>query len=223
MRTQPILIAPWIVLVGGITAWAQQGGLNGPEGLGRSFVAAVNSKILERRVDMVHPKSRACINSATEPFFSWIFSRQMKYVIPEANYKVSSQPLGVLPTPAGLTYPVQPTQQVQIDFDTAPNSSITVILFAAQDGNRWYEVLGCPSAEAVAAAQRSAAESARLEETARNIASQMAGPLRTEILGLARAGRRIDAIRKAATETGGDLAIARSVVDLLAAGNPPKP
>jgi len=218
MRILPILVT----LLAGAAAWAQPGS-SGPEVLGRSFVQAVNSKTLERRVDLVHPKSRACMNASTEPFFSWIFSRQMNYVIPEANYKVSSQPLGPMPSPPGLDFPVQPTQQIQIDFDTAPNSGITVVLFAARVGDRWYEVLACPRPEAVAAAQRTAVETARQQETARNVASQIPDAMRSEILTLAQAGQRIDAIKRAATATGGDLAIARSVVELLAAANSRKP
>jgi len=197
------------------SAGAQERSPGKPELLAKSFVEAVNSHVLAQRVAILHPSSKACINAGTEPYFSWIFSRQMKYVIPPAAYRVSIQQLPASWADGNLGYPLRPTHQIQIDFDTAPNRSTSVVLAAVRDGERWYEVLPCPGPEAIAGAQRSTAELQRQDEAARKAVAEIAAPLRSEILTLVKNGQRVEAIRKAAKATGNDLAIARLVVDLL--------
>ena len=187
-----------------------------PESLADELVKAIRSKSPELRRALLHEKSRACINSQTQPYFDWIFTRQFRYAIPE-EYKVSTQPLS---KPAGSSldksaYPVAPTHQVQIDFHTTPYRSTSIVVMASKDGGNWREILPCPSPEAVAGAQRSVAETDRQNRRINMLAAQVAEPLRSEIIAMARAGRRIDAIRRYAEATGEDLVIARGVVEHL--------
>lgn len=198
-------------------------GLGSAEGFAKLFVDAVSSRSTERRLELLHPKSRACINSQTEMYYSWIFSRQMRYVIPDARYKVSVEllPEGRSWTTDGKSnYPVRPSHQLQIDIDAGPNNSSSLVFLVVRDGSRWLEVLPCPRLDAVADARRSTAEFDRQEQRARKLAAELANPLRAEVIALARAGRRVDAIRKYAAASGEELVIARRVVDLLMAGNP---
>jgi hypothetical protein len=198
-------------------ACAQANGPDRPEALAQAFVDAVNAHSMERRVDLVHPKSRACMSPETDDYFSWIFSRQLKYVIPGGKYSASVQVLSGL-SKAGIGgYPVPPTHQLQINFSTGDNRSTSVVLLIVKDGPRWYEVLACPGPEAVAGARRSTIESQRQENQAQKIAAQPDSPWRADILALIKAGRRVDAIQRVAAATGEELAIARLVVDLLAA------
>jgi len=187
-----------------------------PESLAGELVKAIRSKDPELRTAVLHEKTRACINSQTQPYFDWIFTRQFRYVIPE-QYKVSIQPLSKA---GGLSveksvYPVVPTHQVQIDFETGPYRSTSIVVLASEDGGKWREILPCPSPEAVTGAQRSLAATERQNRRIKMLAAQVTEPLRSEIIGVARAGRRVDAIRKYAAATGEDLVIAKGVVEQL--------
>ena len=141
----------------------------------------------------------------------------MKHVIP-AKHKVAAEPLAgkqSLPSEGKSDYPLRPSHQLQIDFDTGPYSSTSIVLFIVRDGARWYEVLPCLRPDAIAGIP---AIEAKRAEQARKVESLVAGlndPLRAEIIALARQGRRIDAINKYRNATGQDLTTAKDVVDLL--------
>jgi hypothetical protein len=53
------------------------------------------------------------------------------------------------------------------------------------------------------------------EQRAQSLAAQLADPLRAEIVALAKRGQRVEAIKRYATASGEDLAIAKRVVELL--------
>ena len=196
---------------------AQAGSPDQPEAFVGLFVDAINSKSAERRLALLHPKSKACVNAQTQPYYDWIFSRQLRHVIP-AKYKVAAEPLAgkqSLPSDGKSDYPLRPSHQLQIDFDTGPYSSTSIVLFIVRDGARWYEVLPCPRPDAISSIP---AIEAKRAEQARKVESLVAGlpdPLRAEIIALARQGRRIDAINKYRDATGRDLTTAKDVVDLL--------
>jgi hypothetical protein len=187
-----------------------------PESFANEIVQAIRSKKTEQRVAVLHPKSRACINSKTQPYFDWIFTRQFRYQLP-ARFKVSSTlltgPVGPLPDKSA--YPVMPTHQVQIDFEISPTSSTSVVVLAKHDSKRWHEVLPCPTPETLAGVQKSSTESDWKNQRIRELASNINDLLRTEILTMLNAGRRVDAIRKYAGATGEELVIAKGVVELL--------
>jgi len=197
-------------------ACAQSNGPDRPEALAQAFVDAVQVKSVELRTGLVHPRSKACMSPETDDYFSWIFSRQLKYAIPDGKYSASVQALSG-PLKAGLGgYPVPPTHQLQVNFRTGDNRSTSVVLLIVKDGPRWYEVLACPSAEMVAGARKSNAELRRQEAQAQKIAAQGSAPWRAEVLALIKAGRRIEAMQRTAAATGEELSIAVLVVDLLA-------
>lgn len=184
-----------------------------PEAVGRSFVEAVRSGSVERRLALLHPGTRSCITDETNDYFAWIVLRQMKYVIPE-KFTVRAQTLVEAPQPEASSYPVRPTHSVQVDFETRPNSSTTVVLMAAKDGGRWYEVLPCPLPEMVAQMKKAAADRAALEDRAQKAVAALDAGARSELLTLLQRGHRVEAIQKAAG-TGQDLAVARRIVDLI--------
>lgn len=189
------------------------------ESFAGEVVKAIRSKSKVQRMAVLHPKSLACINSSTQPYFDWIFSRQFRYQLPD-TYRVSSAPLSGLPAiqPDKAVYPVTPTQQVQIDFTVNPTKSISIVVLAAHDGKRWREVLPCPTAEAVAVAKNSSVEKDRQNRRIHELASSLSAPLRAELLAMIKAGRRVDAIRRYAAVSGQELVIAKGVVDLLGEG-----
>ena len=196
---------------------AQVGSADQPERLAKLFVDAVNSKSVERRVALLHPKSQACVNAQTQPYYDWIFSRQLKYVIPE-KYKVATKPLagkGPLPSDGKSDYPLRPSHQLQIDFDAGPYSAISIVMLIVRDGGRWYEVLPCPRPDAIAGMRAIEAKRAEQERKVKSLVAKLADPLRAEIIALARQGRRIDAIKRYQDASGESLTTAKDVVDLL--------
>ena len=110
-----------------------------------------------------------------------------------------------------------PTRQLQVDFSTGANRSTTVVLLLANAGARWYEVLPCPSPDAVIGARFAMEESVRREERVRGVLARMPASLREDLLNLVKDGRRVDAIRRLADVTGEELAVAREAVDVLSA------
>lgn len=187
-----------------------------PESFANEIVQAIRSKKTEQRIAVLHPKSLACVNSSTQPYFDWIFKRQFRYQLP-ARFNVSSAlltgPIGPLPDKSD--YPVTPTHQVQIDFNISPTKSTSIVVLAHYDGKHWREVLPCPTPETLAGAQKSSAESDRQSQKIKALASNVDAPLRSELLALLKAGLRVDAIRKYASATGEELVIAKGVVELL--------
>jgi hypothetical protein len=198
----PICLAP---------AWQIEAG---PKTVGRTFVAAVRSGNIERRLAMLHPRTRSCMASETDPYFAWIFSRQMKYVIEEGKVAVRAQPLAESWQPGMADYPVRPTHAVQVEFETRPGSSTTVVLLVVEEGGRWYEILPCPTTEAVAQMKKAAEERAAQEDQALRAAADLSADRKREIAALLKAGRRVEAIQKAGA-AGYDLAVARRLIDLL--------
>lgn len=197
-------------------AYAQREDPARPEAFASAFVQAVNSAQLQSRHALLHPTVVKCVTAANRSYFDSIFARQARSRIPP-DYRVTASRFspGRAPLSDGRSpYPLPPTHQLQIDYGTSLRST-TVILLVAHDGNRWRQVLGCPSAETVALAARTDAERERQERRARALADAIGEPLRSELLALLAAGRRVDATRRYATASGEDLAMSRSVIDLL--------
>lgn len=201
---------------------AQAADAGQPEGFAKEFVDTINSKNTGRRLALLHPGSRACINARTQPYYDWIFTRQSRHVIPAA-YKVTTSPVpgdAPLMSDGRSDYPLRPTQQLQIDFETGPYRSTSIVLLIARDGAAWREVLPCPRPEAVAHIKEAEARRVDHDHRVRSLVAGLADPLRAEVIALAREGRRIDAIKKYREASGEDLSTAKSVVDLLVPGEP---
>ena len=212
-----LLVPAWIAVLP-LACRAQSDDPKHPEVLAKRFVDAAASKNPEHLKALVHPKSLACINARTQEFYDSIFSRQSKHTIP-ANYKTAVEPVardqGLL-LENELDYPVRPSHQVQIDFDTGPSSSTTVVLLVVYDAGRWHEVLPCPRPDTIARMRAAKEESAKQDERAQQLAAKLSDPLRAELVDLLRKGQRIDAMKRYAAASGEDLAMAKRVVELLA-------
>jgi hypothetical protein len=167
------------------------------------FIDAMLSQDLERRLAILHSRSRACVNPQTQPYFDWIFSRQARLVRTGAR-KVTTRVIApgaaILPTDGHSDYPTRPTHEIQIDFISGPSSSYTVLLFVASEGAQWREVLPCP----------------RGDVKVRTLLSSMPHELRAELSMLLKSGRKVDAITRYALATGEDIATSKSVVEALA-------
>jgi len=189
-----------------------------PEVFAKRFVDAVGSKNPDRLKALLHPKSLACINAQNQEFYDSIFSRHLKTTIP-ANYKSAVEPVARnqgLPFENELVYPLRPSHQVQIDFNTAPYSSTTVVLLVVYHAGQWHEVLPCPGPDTIAKMRVHKEESAKQDRRAQQLAANLSDPLRAELMDLLRNGQRVDAMKRYAAASGEDLTMANRVVELLA-------
>lgn len=191
-----------------------------PEVLAQRFVDAVMSKNADKRKQIVHPLSRACMNPQTQPYFDWIFSEQAKLVT-NAKPKVIVTPMAkvpvVIPTDGHSDYPIRPTHQIQIDFIADRYNSSSVVLFVAHDGVQWREVLPCPRGDVIAQVKAKQVNERKQAERAASLKANMPGSLRAEITALLKNEKKVDAILRYAAATGADIGTAKSVVELLMA------
>jgi hypothetical protein len=182
----------------------------------RSLVDAINSKSLERRRQLVHPKALQCAGLEESSFFRMSAQRQAdRGVAPDYKWKISAAPAGPPPFADKFDYPVAPTHHLQLDFKTGPNSAAMVILQLAQDAGRLYEVVPCPKAETAAAMKEAAKANAAATEKAKKLAASISPQLKESILALHAQGRRLDAVKRYQEASGEDLTTSRTVVDLL--------
>lgn len=196
-----------------------------PEVFAPRFVAAVISKSIDHRKSIIHPGTLACMNPQTQPYFDWIFSKQFR-IVTNSKPTVTVTPIArvpvVMPTDGHSDYPVRPTHQIQIDFVTDPYKSSSVVLFVAHDGVQWREILPCPREDVIAQSRANQIAEQKEATRAQGLRDGMPGALRTEILGLLRDGRKVEAIRRHAAATGTDLSTSKSVIELLATGQTSK-
>lgn len=183
-----------------------------------SVVEALNSKSLERRRALLHPKSLPCATIEPDSFYTWMVTRQFKdSVPPDYKWKItpvpSDQPLMFADK---FDYPVRPTHELQLDFELAPHRGKMMLLQLVRDANRWYEMTPCPRPETMAAARAARQAEGRRAERVKALVAALPAALKTQVLDLVKAGRRIDAAKHYQAASGEDLTTAVEVVDLLA-------
>ena len=219
-----VLLALALACVGSVpAAGAADGEAAGIQAGHRTFaadyVAAVNSREVERWRRLVHPKSLACITDQNRDFFDDMTARALRRTL-SGPYRVASVRVLGKSAPPGMppamgSYPVPPTHQIQIDVDTGPTSSVTVIRDLALSNGVWLEVLPCPTAEGLAAFRVAKRTADERQARAKALVAQLREPLLSELKGLLKEGRRVDAMRRYSAASGEDLTMARRVVDLL--------
>lgn len=185
-----------------------------------AFVAAVNGGTEAARAALVHPASRPCITGEPGEWWTDSVARQARSPVPaQHRWKITPVPAGQPPLFAErLSYPLNPTHVLQLDMQDAPYRFRTMLVQLARHGDRWREVVPCANAEAVAAIRAVKADKARRAERVKALAVSMAPAMRERLLGLIRAGERIEASRTYARESGEDLTTAVDVVEVLAEG-----
>jgi hypothetical protein len=207
-----------LVLLLAATAAGGQAQQTDPPGVGefvKSFVEAVNSKSLERRKALLHPKSVTCPGA---DLLEEIFVRQVKRAVSE-GYKWR-----ITPIPPGqpllfsdkLDYPIRPSHRLQIDFETGQTKTTTMILQVVHDADQWREVMPCPKPDTIVAARAAREARVKQEQRVQELVAGTAPELKAAVLRLFKEGRRIEAYKHYASVSGEDLAVAREVVERLA-------
>jgi hypothetical protein len=163
-------------------------------------VAAVKSHDVERLRRLVHPTSLACITDQNRDFFDDAFARDLRRKVPRRHTVVSVRALdkhSPSPIPPAMgAYPVSPTHQIQIDGDTGPNSSLTVIRDLALSHGVWFEILPCPTAEGLEAFRSAKRATEEHVPRAKILVAQLGEPFLPELKALLGQGRRVEAIRR---------------------------
>lgn len=158
MRRHIVRTVALAVVAGVASVSAQPAGDPAQRTFVREYMAAITAKDVEALKRQIHPASLACMNEANREFFDFIFERALDRA-PAATYQltdVSAAPAGDPPFwPKGFArYPVRPTHQVQIDFETAPGRHMALVRVIAPAGGAWFEVMPCPTAEGLQAFRR---------------------------------------------------------------------
>lgn len=190
------------------------------------YVQVLNSKDEHQLKALMHPSYLKCINGANKYYFEDVFQRSLKYNIPE-EYKVSVAPLKEEEVSeeiagaqqSGLSYPVKPTHQLQIDFNKSKYSSVTIVIKLVQEEDSFYEVLGCPSAEAVTKFREVKLKKDAEQLRAKELFRELKDPLFSELTSLLNEGREIDAWKKYSEMTGEPLAVAKKVLSYMQRDN----
>ena len=188
----------------------------------RAFVVrvvdAINSKSIESRRALLHPKSLPCATTAPDSFYVWMVTRQFKDTIPaDYTWKLTAVP----PTEALMLsdkfdYPVRPTHTLQLDFNLGPTRSKTMVLQLVHEGSRWFEMTACPKPETIAEARAARQAEAKRVERAQALVATMSPELTGQLLELLRAGRRLDASKHYQAASGEDTTTAVEVLERLA-------
>jgi len=181
------------------------------------LVAAINGKNVDRRKELLHPKTLACITPQTQPFIEDLLADQFRYSIP-ASYKSrfdvipADRPLSVAD---GVTFPLRPTHQVQIDWETGPQQGVTFVAMVAYTESGWREVWPCISPQKVPAMQTAKDMRRQQDERVQSLAAKMPQALRAEVTRLVAEGRKIDAIKRYQDATKEDLSTSKAVVERI--------
>ena len=116
------------------------------EQFAQNLIAVLESKDPARVKTLIHPQVLACKNFAE--YFALMKGQEFQN-LPVPGYKVSFTPLPgdfkvpFLP-PDKFKFPVQPSYQLQIDWQRGANSIVSLIHFIAEKDGAWWLVYPCP-------------------------------------------------------------------------------
>jgi len=186
--------------------------------LARQFAAAVQTRESGKMEQLLHPKVRACIDASNREYFDYLINNFQN--TPPADYIVTITPLQskTLPPifPADMfTYPVQPTHQLEIEWNSGPNSYVSLIRTIADVNGTWFVVYPCPNAAGVKFVHEQLVRGREQQARALALASTIEEPLRKELKTLLTQGQKIDAIKKYQAATGTDRTTAVNVMNVL--------
>lgn len=182
----------------------------------QKIVSAINRDDKEARKNLMHPDALVCDQALKQAMSEGAYVPKQSKIPSGYRWEISPMPAGVAGWfPDKFDYPVRPTHQLNIDFDTAPTRSEGILLQVVRYRNEWREVTGCPKAETVAEAKHAAAARGKQEGHIRELAANIAPKLKGEVLRHLAEGRKVDAILHYRNASNEDLAVAKGVVEQL--------
>ena len=181
----------------------------------QALVEAINSKDAAKRKALVHPGSLRCATEQ-DTLLDEQFARQARRGIPlNVSWTLTPAHPGQPLFADKFDYPVRPTHLLQLDFDTGPNRSTTLLLQLAKLGSEWREVSACPKPETLAAAKAASLARAQHREKVEQLLKSISPKVKEEVVALLKEGRKIEAIKAYRAASGEGLAVSKSVVDAI--------
>jgi hypothetical protein len=181
----------------------------------KPWVEALRSKDNAKIQRFYHPAVRACINPDTQEYFDYMLDQEAAADTRGADHitklaPLRSVPAGLFPED-GFHIPVQPTYEVQVDFDQGQ----LMVEYLAQSNGSWFEVLLCPNEKGMAYFRKQLADGAEQRKKVAQLVAGLKDPLRSELTDLLRREQKMDAIKKYQQAAGVDLTTAVAVINAL--------
>ncbi|MDH4187255.1 MAG: hypothetical protein OEV08_09670 [Nitrospira sp.] len=182
----------------------------------QQLVRAINRDDGDARLKLMHPDAAVCASALKDAMVTGGLV-PLKHRIPnDYRWSISELPAGATGFfPDKFDYSVRPTHQLQIDFDSGPNKSETMVLQVVRHGTGWREVTGCPRAKTITEAKQAAKDRGKQEARIRQLAANMAPAVKAELLRLLADGRKVDAILQYRNTSNEELAVAKGVIERL--------
>ena len=182
------------------------------------YVSAITGSDIERYVRLIHPRTRACMNTENADFFNKIFERRVRRVVKNPRFSVEKVRDAAMFSPTrtnGLNYPSRPSHIIHINLISSASKQYAISAHVVRENGIWYEVLPCPSAKSLVALREANRKDAEENLKARAMADSLQDPLRTELVNLLQAEGPVVATQRYAEAAQVDPALARRVVRVL--------
>jgi hypothetical protein len=217
IRPRSHLIA-WLALVLAASAPAAAAEVDaGARALVEKVVAAINGDDAEALKQLVHPRNLACVNEARAGFYAEHFAKETARTVPK-EYKLTITDVGAddpLIFEEMDEYPVRPTHQMELAYNTGPYSGVSIFSYLSLAGGAWSYIIPCPTPAAVEMFRQASLQRRQQAARAEALFADLDDVLKAKLEALLAAGDRIGAMKRYAAETGEDLAMARAVVRKL--------
>jgi hypothetical protein len=180
------------------------------------LVAAMRAKDLAKMNGLVAPTVRACFNKDRQPYLDALLKKQMKISVPkEYQLRIGPVPPQVSQSSKYVTFPVLPTQVLEIEFVDA-DRSITLNRLIAQEHDNWYVIASCPTAAGMERFYKF--EKMRLagRERAEKILAQVKPPLKARVIAYVAKRDYADAWKLCMKSFNVDFYTARELVSMIA-------
>ncbi len=186
-----------------------------------AYVNAVNSKNRMNIEAILHFKCIALLTPEFADYYTDILKRTFRRTIP-SNYRVTTTSISKvqpLPSQKKLMYPVRPTATVQIDFLVSQTKGVSITCYVVEEKGFWYLVIPFPTPHAMALMNQRKTWDQDLQDEAKQLVDQMPQFLRDEMVGLLKAGQKVEAIKRYRLATIKGLAVSKIVVEMVADQN----
>ena len=182
-----------------------------------AYVDAVNSKSVAKQKALIHQESQACMNPLNQDFFDEVFSKAAKDKIPpDAKIQFSADvPAFMSQGSEFFKMPVKPNYQMQVDFNKSQYSSVTKSLPLFKQGNKFFEVISCPTEKGLAKFREVQIIKIKMADKAKNELAKLPKDLRAALEIELKKGLKISAIKLYRSKTSAELNDAVQLVETL--------
>ncbi len=182
------------------------------------YVAAVNAHDAKRLYTMYDPKSLACITPENKSFYDDMMSHRLGDPIPpNYTFKVSAvneSNLKALESIGGRP-PVQPTQELQIDYQIGDDGG-SVVVYLVRENGRLFDDEFCATDDYIKKYRENAAANAKLLAEYKATADAIKEPLRGQLMTLLSQHKTAEAIDRYKAASNQDTKTSMYVINALA-------